>query len=125
MYLLAETSNPFLQMSYWEIAMLVCFGAGWPISVLKMWRTKVSLGKSSLFVGIVMVGYACGIVHKLLFDLDIVIALYIFNMAFVSIDLAMTIKYRHNLPQQAIGPPHFKTKTKSQSKASLAEEHAG
>ena len=37
-------------MSIFEAIMLICFGAGWPISVAKALRTKVVSGKSPLFM---------------------------------------------------------------------------
>ena len=83
-------------VNIWEIGMLVCFGAGWPVSVLKTLRTRVSAGKSIFFLCIVMTGYFCGIMFKLTGTLDLVILLYIFNLIVVAIDTLLTIKYRNN-----------------------------
>ena len=55
-------------MSIFEIIMLVCFGVSWPVSIVKAVRTKTVAGKSPLFMAIVMVGYASGIVHKIIFS---------------------------------------------------------
>ena len=62
-------------MSFFELAMLICFGVSWPISISKALRTKVVAGKSPVFMSIVIAGYACGIVHKLLYSLDWVISM--------------------------------------------------
>ncbi len=91
-----ETVTQIAQVNIWEIGMLVCFGAGWPVSVLKTLRTRISAGKSIFFLCIVMVGYACGIMFKLTGQCDLVILLYIFNLTVVSLDTYLTIKYRNN-----------------------------
>lgn len=76
-------------MSVFEILMLACFGASWPISIYKSLKTRVVAGKSPLFMGIVMLGYAAGITHKILHARDWVIALYALNLLLVAADLAL------------------------------------
>lgn len=76
-------------MSIFEVLMLVCFGLSWPISIIKVLRTKAVAGKSPLFLGIVIAGYACGIVHKALYSLDWVIVLYVVNLLMVTADLVL------------------------------------
>ncbi|MFO7870207.1 MAG: hypothetical protein R6V03_02105 [Kiritimatiellia bacterium] len=85
-------------MSIFEAIMLICFGVSWPISIAKSVRTKVVLGKSPLFMTVICFGYACGLVHKVLYSLDWVIVLYALNMVLVAIDLALYFRY---LPMQA------------------------
>jgi hypothetical protein len=80
-------------MSIFEALMLFCFGLGWPVSIFKSLRTKVVTGKSPLFMGIVIVGYASGIVHKILFAFDWVIILYFLNFIMIGIDLFLYAKY--------------------------------
>lgn len=80
-------------MSISEIVMLVCFGVGWPISIAKSLRTKVVAGKSPVFMVVVTVGYAAGIVHKYYYDWDWVAALYFINACMVLTDLALYFKY--------------------------------
>ena len=63
-------------MSVFEIAMLVCFGAAWPVSIYKSLKTRAVAGKSLFFLVIVLVGYVAGILHKLIFHYDLVIFLY-------------------------------------------------
>ncbi len=77
--------------------MLTCFGAAWPFSIWRIWKTKAAWGKSLWFLIIILTGYACGVVHKVLNSLDYVIILYIMNSILVSIDIALTLKYRKNL----------------------------
>jgi hypothetical protein len=83
-------------MSFFEVGMLVCFGISWPISIAKALRTRVVTGKSRVFMAIVMAGYVCGIVHKLLYSLDWVIVLYGVNLIMVAIDLTLYFKFHKN-----------------------------
>ena len=76
-------------MSIFEIFMLICFGAAWPVSILKSLKTKTNEGKSVIFLYIISSGYVFGIVHKLLYNLDFVIFLYLLNLLMVLTDLAI------------------------------------
>jgi len=80
-------------MSIFEIFMLICFGVSWPISIFKALRTKIVAGKSPLFMFIVILGYASGIIHKILFSMDWVILLYFLNLLLVAVDLSIYIRY--------------------------------
>jgi hypothetical protein len=81
-------------MYAFEALMLLCFGVSWPVSIAKALRTKVVAGKSPLFMIIVMLGYASGIVHKVLNAPDWVTALYALNLVLVGVDLALYFRYR-------------------------------
>lgn len=81
-------------MSWYEIAMLVCFGASWPFSIHKMLQTGRSDGKSLVFLVLVMIGYLFGFIHKLFYNLDIVIVLYAFLMLVVLTDTMICIHLR-------------------------------
>lgn len=81
-------------MSLFEILMLICFGASWPFSVMKTYKTKNVKGKSRLFLFLVFVGYIFGIVHKLTYNFDYVVFLYVFNGLLVLSDLILCFKYR-------------------------------
>lgn len=76
-------------MSLFEALMLICFGISWPISILKALKTRVVHGKSPMFMAIVCAGYASGIVHKMHYSFDWIIALYIFNFIMVAADLTL------------------------------------
>jgi hypothetical protein len=80
-------------MSVFEAGMLVCFGISWPISIAKTLRTRLVAGKSRVFMAIVMAGYLCGIVHKLLYSRDWVIFLYALNLVMVALDLVLYLKF--------------------------------
>ncbi len=73
-----------------ESIMLICFGVSWPISVYKSWKSKSTRGKSLIFMLAIIVGYAAGIAGKILGgQLNYVLALYILNVTFVGVDLAL------------------------------------
>jgi hypothetical protein len=81
-------------MSVFEILMLVCFGASWPVSIEKTLRTRRVDGKSPVFLGIVCLGYVSGILHKVFFSPDWVIVLYIVNLVLVAADFVLYFRYR-------------------------------
>ena len=82
------------RMSWFEIGMLVCFAASWPISIYKTWKLKLGKEKSRTFIILVAVGYICGIIHKIQRNPDVVILLYVFNLLLVLIDLGLVVRYR-------------------------------
>jgi hypothetical protein len=81
-------------MSVFEAVMMICFGAAWPVSIYKSWTSRTCAGKSIIFLYIVLVGYAAGLTHKLLYSRDWVIILYILNGLMVIIDILL---YYRNL----------------------------
>lgn len=84
------TKNGF---SIWEILMLLSFACSWPISIIKALRTKVVVGKSPIFMVIIIFGYIMGVIHKVLYNYDWVTYLYVFNMLLVSFDLFLYCLY--------------------------------
>jgi hypothetical protein len=87
-------------VSVFEILMLVCFGAAWPLSIAKSWRSRSNAGKSILFLLVVFVGYVAGTLHKALYARDPVILLYILNGTMVLTDMVL---YARNRSLQASG----------------------
>jgi hypothetical protein len=81
-------------MSVFEIIMLVCFGAAWPFSIYRSYRSKSTSGKSVIFLAIILVGYISGLVHKMIFNFDMVIILYGINAVMVSIDIFLYFRNR-------------------------------
>ncbi|MBO4615035.1 MAG: hypothetical protein J5709_07955 [Bacteroidales bacterium] len=79
--------------SIWEVLFLLCFAVSWPVSIAKSLRTKVVIGKSPLFMSLIILGYIFGIIHKSLYSNDIVIWLYVFNAVLVSFDLVLYFMY--------------------------------
>jgi len=76
-------------MSIFEAGMLLCFGAAWPTSIVKSLKSKSTKGKSILFLFIVLTGYVFGILHKIIFNPDIVIIFYILNFIMVAADACL------------------------------------
>lgn len=93
-------------MSAWlfEALMLLAFGCSWPASIAKSLRTRFVRGKSPTFMVIVLGGYLCGVIHKLLnppgadagFLAQHVLWLYVLDMALVGTDLTLYFLFRKN-----------------------------
>ena len=81
-------------MSPFEIAMLLCFGAAWPFSIFKSYTSRQNGGKSLLFLCVIVIGYVAGILHKVLYSMDVVIYLYALNGLMVLIDIALYLRNR-------------------------------
>lgn len=79
--------------SLFEIIMLLCFASSWPISIIKSIRTHIVIGKSPVFMIIIIIGYVFGIIHKILDGGDAVTYLYFLNLLIVLCDLILYYKY--------------------------------
>ena len=88
------------EMSIYEIIMLMCFGAAWPFSILKSYRSKQIAGKSVAFLFIVLFGYAAGILHKVHYLYDRVTILYFLNGGMVLIDICLYYRNKRLLSRQ-------------------------
>lgn len=91
-------------MSVFEIIMLLCFGAAWPVSIAKSFRSRNTGGKSLVFLLVILAGYAAGIAHKIIHKPDFVVWLYFLNAAMVGADTVLWIRNHkiereRNLPQ--------------------------
>jgi len=80
--------------SVYEVCMLVCFGASWPVSIHKSWTSRTAKGKSFLFTCLLFVGYIFGTIHKIFYERDYVIALYVLNLILISIDMCLYFRNR-------------------------------
>ncbi|MBQ9845567.1 MAG: hypothetical protein IJO54_05745 [Oscillospiraceae bacterium] len=76
-------------MSIFETGMLICFGIAWPVNIYKSVKSRTAAGRSLTFQWAILIGYICGIIHKILYNNDIVLYLYIINLLMVSIDTAL------------------------------------
>jgi hypothetical protein len=85
-----------------EAVMFICFGLSWPVSLVKTLRTKRVTGKSPLFLVLIIIGYICGITHKLIASRDIVILLYLVNLSMILADLGLYLRY--SIKEQAHYP---------------------
>ena len=71
--------------------MLVCFGAAWPASIWKSWRSRTAKGKSLFFMLIVFVGYTAGIAKTILTEgvTGFMMIPYLINAALVTTDILL------------------------------------
>ena len=81
-------------MSFFEIGMLVCFGAAWPLNIWKSLKSRTAAGRSLVFQWVILIGYICGITHKLLYSMDFVLVLYIINFIMVFVDTMLICRNR-------------------------------
>ncbi|MCU0846403.1 MAG: hypothetical protein MUD12_00785 [Spirochaetes bacterium] len=79
-------------MSIFEIIMLLCFGAAWPFSIYRSYRSESVKGKSLVFLIIVFIGYISGIIHKIINNYDAVVYLYGLNSLMVLADSLLFIR---------------------------------
>ncbi|MDR1514500.1 MAG: hypothetical protein LBS45_02295 [Synergistaceae bacterium] len=74
-----------------ELAMVVCFGAAWPASILKSLKSRTAKGKSIFFLVVVLVGYLSGLAKTILLEGvgGLLMFAYALNFIMVSIDTAL------------------------------------
>jgi hypothetical protein len=91
---------PVLTPQVFEALMLICFGISWPLDILNTLRLKQSSGKSQLFMGMILFGYAAGVTAKLMHSAlsgqppQWVTWLYVLNMALVATDMGVSWVYK-------------------------------
>ena len=49
-----------------EALMLICFGAAWPLAIMKSWKSRTAKGKSLSFLISILVGYVAGFTKVIL-----------------------------------------------------------
>lgn len=76
-------------MQIFEVLMMFCFGAAWPPSIYKSYTSRQTAGKSLIFMFIILTGYFCGIINKIVNGADYVIVLYIINSLMVTTDILL------------------------------------
>lgn len=79
-------------MSIFELIMLVCFGAAWPFSIYKSYKSKSVSGKSPYFLVVIIIGYISGILNKIFYNYDFVVYLYFINLIMVTTDFILYLK---------------------------------
>lgn len=80
-----------------EIVMLLCFGASWPMNVIKSWKARTTKGKSLAFLLLILFGYVAGITGKLVNESYMasfgekwyVLVFYVLNFIMVFTDLML------------------------------------
>ena len=78
-----------------ETLMIVCFGISWPLSIIRMYKSRTTGGKSILFSCFILFGYFCGIGAKIVEqNFNLAFVFYIINTIMVSIDIMLWIRNR-------------------------------
>ena len=90
-----------MSISIFELFFFVFIACAWPISITRMLRKKSTKGKSLFFSSIVLLGYAFGILHKLLYSYDWVILVYILDFALVATDIIVYFYVRGKYEREA------------------------
>ncbi len=73
-----------------ETIMLICFGASWPISVMKNIKSKTAKSMSLQFILLIIFGYLAGITAKIITNqINFVLVVYLINLVFVSVNLVV------------------------------------
>ena len=90
-------------MKIFEAGMLLCFGAAWPMNIIKSLRSRTAGGKSVMFQWAILIGYICGIINKLINGADIVLALYVLNFLMVGTDTVLIYRNRRLDARRAAG----------------------
>ena len=81
-------------MGIFEFLMLVCFGASWPFSIAKSLKSRSTKGKSLGFLLLIELGYAFGIVHKVLYNFNWVTYVYVILFLVVATDVVLYFRNR-------------------------------
>lgn len=81
-----------------EAVMLACFGLAWPLACLRMLRYRRAEGRGLLPTGLVLLGYAAGMVAKVNQGLEAgafppVFWMYLLNASSVAANLALQWHY--------------------------------
>jgi hypothetical protein len=80
-----------------EALTIFCFGLSWPISIRKSWVSRTAKGKSLFFEIFLLVGYAFGIIRKIIqvtggssgFIFFLSFFFYVLNFIEISIDIGL------------------------------------
>lgn len=75
--------------------MLICFGASWPFAIARTYKTKSAKSKSFIFLTLLLLGYSCGMINKLVApEFQWVFFCYMLNFIMVAIEFGLCICYR-------------------------------
>ena len=84
-----------MDISIYELFFFVFIACAWPVSIVRMLRSKSTKGKSLIFICVILLGYALGIVHKVIYDPDAVIIVYFLNFLLVLTDIIVFLYIRN------------------------------
>lgn len=78
-----------------EAIMLICFGAAWPVSIYKTYRSRANGGKSVMFLFIILLGYINGVVYQYMISSTIDYIFYIFFINIILVTTDIMLYYRN------------------------------
>lgn len=79
-----------LATGVFEVGMLLCFAAAWPLNIIRAYRARTAVGTSIGFMTIIEVGYVLGILNKVVRDdINYVVAFYVLDIVLVGIGMAL------------------------------------
>ena len=87
---------------FFEIVMIVSFGASWPMNVMKSYKARSAKGKSLSFLCLIFFGYIAGIISKFINEAYMasfstkwyVLVFYFINLTMVGADICLYIRNR-------------------------------
>lgn len=85
-----------------EITMIICFGASWPMNVIKSFRARTAKGKSISFLCLIFIGYIAGVFSKITNEAYMqqlthkwyVLFFYLLNLFMVGVDICLYVRNR-------------------------------
>ena len=72
-----------MYMDLLEALTIFCFGLSWPLSIRKSWVSRTAKGKSLFFQLFLLVGYAVGIIRKVIQTVWLNGSGFIFFLSFI------------------------------------------
>ncbi len=75
--------NLTMYMDLLEALTIFCFGLSWPLSIRKSWVSRTAKGKSLFFQLFLLVGYAVGIIRKVIQTVWLNGSGFIFFLSFI------------------------------------------
>ena len=83
-----------------EIVMVLCFGASWPMNIMRSYRARTAKGKSVMFLILISIGYVAGIISKFTNTAYMaefahkwyVLVFYCINLVMVCIDMVLYVR---------------------------------
>lgn len=78
-----------------EIIMLLCFGASWPLNLMKALKARTAKGTSLPFYCMIETGYVCGIAAKFIGgNVNYVLFFYCLNIFVVGLNILAYFRNR-------------------------------
>jgi hypothetical protein len=93
--------DELISSGIFESIMLICFGASWPMAIIKTIKAKNPISKSFIFLWLVIIGYIAGAINRGYYKIDYVFCLYILNCTMVTIDMLLSYYYLARIKKQS------------------------